>query len=62
MSEGVLQRPGIAERAAGIARSRALARDQQPSDLVGATAFFLSRASAFITGQSLIVDGGGLMH
>jgi NAD(P)-dependent dehydrogenase (short-subunit alcohol dehydrogenase family) len=62
MSEGVLQRPGIAERAAGIARSRALARDQQPSDLVGATAFFLSGASAFITGQSLIVDGGGLMH
>lgn len=62
MSEGVLQRPGIAERAAGIAKGRALARDQQPSDLIGATVFFLSRASAFITGQSLIVDGGGLMR
>jgi NAD(P)-dependent dehydrogenase (short-subunit alcohol dehydrogenase family) len=62
MSEGVLARPGIAERAAGIARSRALARDQAPEDLVGAVGFFLSPASANVTGQSLIVDGGGLMQ
>lgn len=62
MSEGVLARPGITERAAGIARSRALARDQAPEDLVGAVGFFLSSASANVTGQSLIVDGGGLMQ
>jgi len=62
MSEGVLARPGIAERAAGIARSRALARDQAPEDLIGAVGFFLSPASANVTGQSLIVDGGGVMH
>lgn len=62
MSEGVLARPGIAERAAAIARSRALGRDQQPQDLVGAVAFFLGRGSAFVTGQSLIVDGGGIMN
>jgi len=62
MSEGVLARPGIAERAAGIARSRALARDQAPEDLIGAVGFFLSPASANVTGQSLIVDGGGVMQ
>ena len=62
MSEGVLARPGIAERAVGIARSRALARDQAPQDLIGAVGFFLSPASANVTGQSLIVDGGGVMQ
>jgi NAD(P)-dependent dehydrogenase (short-subunit alcohol dehydrogenase family) len=61
MSEGVKARPGIEERAPAIARGRALSRDQQPEDLVGAVGFFLSDASAFVTGQSLIVDGGGLM-
>jgi NAD(P)-dependent dehydrogenase (short-subunit alcohol dehydrogenase family) len=62
MSEGVLAKPGIAERAAAIAASRALARDQTPEDLVGSVAYFLSDASGFVTGQTLIVDGGGLMH
>ncbi len=61
MSEGVLAREGIEERAAAIARGRALARDQQPEDLVGAAAFFLSDASALVSGQSLIVDGGGIV-
>lgn len=62
MSEGVKARPGITERAAVSARSRALAGDQAPEDLIGAVGFFLSDASANITGQSLIVDGGGLMQ
>jgi len=62
MSEGVLARPGITERAAVSARSRALVGDQTPEDLVGAVGFFLSDASANITGQSLIVDGGDLMQ
>lgn len=62
MSEGVLARPGIAERAAVVARGRALGRDQQPADLIGAVAFFLADHSSFISGQSLIVDGGGIVN
>ena len=62
MSEGVKAREGIRERAGRIAASRSIARDQQPEDLVGATAFFLSDAAAFVTGQSLGVDGGGIVH
>lgn len=62
MSEGVLARDGIAERAPGIAAGRALARDQQPEDLVGPCAFFLSDQAGFVTGQSLGVDGGGVIH
>lgn len=41
---------------------RALKRIQEPSDLVGAAIFLASRASDFITGQTLVVDGGSAMH
>ena len=62
MSEGVLSREGIKERATEIAMSRSLARDQQPGDLVGPCAYFLSDHAGFVTGQSLGVDGGGVIH
>ncbi|MEM6988248.1 MAG: SDR family oxidoreductase, partial [Pseudomonadota bacterium] len=62
MSEGVLARDGIADRAPAIAQARSLARDQQPEDLVGPCAFFLSDQAGFVTGQSLGVDGGGVIH
>lgn len=41
---------------------RALARIQLPADVVGAVVFFLSEDSAFVTGQTLVVDGGATMH
>ena len=42
--------------------ARALKRIQTPADLVGAVVFFLSDDAAFITGQTLLVDGGTSLH
>ncbi|MCU1432678.1 MAG: putative short-chain dehydrogenase/reductase [Actinotalea sp.] len=49
-------------RRAGAVSSRALKRLQVPSDLVGVIAFFASDDSKFVTGQTLVVDGGAYMH
>jgi NAD(P)-dependent dehydrogenase (short-subunit alcohol dehydrogenase family) len=62
MSEGVRAREGIEDRAPVIARTRSIVRDMQPDDLLGPCAFFLSDHSAFVTGQALCVDGGGITH
>lgn len=52
----------IVARRANAAKGRPLKRVQMPSDLVGAVVFFASPASDFITGQTLVVDGGSHMH
>jgi NAD(P)-dependent dehydrogenase (short-subunit alcohol dehydrogenase family) len=39
-----------------------LTRLEQPHDLIGAAIFFASDESDFITGQTLLVDGGRAMH
>lgn len=51
----------VEHRKARVA-DRALPRVQVPADLVGAVSFFLSPDSDFITGQTLVVDGGTVMH
>jgi len=62
MSENVLKRDGIEERAPEIRARRPISRDQQPDDVVGAVVFLVSDDSNFITGQTLVVDGGSVMH
>jgi len=48
----------LAARSSG----RAIDRVQVPEDLVGAVMFLSSPASDFMTGQTLLVDGGKMMH
>jgi NAD(P)-dependent dehydrogenase (short-subunit alcohol dehydrogenase family) len=51
-----------AERHELYARNRALTRQQEPGDITGAVVFLLSGAASYITGQTLVVDGGFVFH
>ncbi len=42
--------------------TRALKREEVPEDLVGACVFLASADSDFMTGQTMVVDGGSAMH
>lgn len=41
-----------------VAGAQSIKRTQQPSDLVGTVSFLVSDDAAFLTGQTLVVDGG----
>jgi NAD(P)-dependent dehydrogenase (short-subunit alcohol dehydrogenase family) len=62
LSETVIaENPGHVETArARAVASRALKRDQQPQDLLGALIFLASADSDFMTGQTIAVDGGNV--
>jgi len=62
MSQGVQDHPGWNEAAKAIVASRSLKRDSRPEDMVGALLYLASDDSAFVTGQTLVVDGGSVMH
>ncbi|MGI5148054.1 SDR family NAD(P)-dependent oxidoreductase [Plantactinospora sp. CA-294935] len=63
VSDGILD--GGADLA-GLRRAapgkRVLAREQRPRDVVGAVRFLAGPMSSFITGQTVVVDGGAFFH
>jgi NAD(P)-dependent dehydrogenase (short-subunit alcohol dehydrogenase family) len=61
LSENVAKDP-LHVRQGEITRlTRAIPRDETPDDLVGTVSFLASEDAAFITGQTLVVDGGSAM-
>ena len=40
--------------------ARSIKRIQEPGDLIGACLYFASAESDFVTGQTLVIDGGGV--
>lgn len=43
-------------------KARAISREQRPNDLVGTAMYLLSDLSAFVSGQTVVVDGGHIMY
>ena len=43
-------------------KARALSREQRPDDLVGTALYLLSDLASFVSGQTLVVDGGHIMY
>jgi len=63
MSAGVEAHPEVVEklRDASVA-ARTIQRDQVPEDVVGAVVFLCTPAADFITGQTMVIDGGQYFH
>jgi NAD(P)-dependent dehydrogenase (short-subunit alcohol dehydrogenase family) len=63
MSEGVQEHPEVIEALRDVSVSaRTIKRDQVPEDIVGAVAFFCGPESTFVTGQTMVIDGGQYFH
>ena len=61
LSEGVRGNEAYDETALAMtANVRAIRRDQDPADLVGTLSFLVGSDARFMTGQTLIVDGGNV--
>ena len=46
---------------AGATERSALRRIGQPEEMAGAVVYFASEASSYVTGQTLVLDGGGIL-
>lgn len=55
---GLVNSKHVEEERIPVRNSRAFKRDAYPDDLLGALLFLSSSDSDFVTGQSLVVDGG----
>jgi NAD(P)-dependent dehydrogenase (short-subunit alcohol dehydrogenase family) len=63
MSDGVREHPEVIEALRDISVSaRTLQRDQEPEDVVGAVVFLCGPGAAFVTGQTIVIDGGQYFH
>ncbi|HLM49281.1 MAG TPA: glucose 1-dehydrogenase [Solirubrobacteraceae bacterium] len=63
MSAGVEEHPEVVEALRDVSVSaRTLKRDQMPEDVVGAVVFLCGPGATFITGQTMVIDGGQYFH
>ena len=63
MSDGVREHPEVIEALQRVSVSaRTLQRDQVPEDVVGAVVFLCGPGATFVTGQTIVIDGGQYFH
>jgi NAD(P)-dependent dehydrogenase (short-subunit alcohol dehydrogenase family) len=63
MSAGVEEHPEVVQalQQASVS-SRTIQRDQVPEDVVGAVVYLCGPSSSFVTGQTIVIDGGQYFH
>jgi NAD(P)-dependent dehydrogenase (short-subunit alcohol dehydrogenase family) len=63
ISAGVEEHPEVIEALGDVSvAARTIQRDQLPEDVVGAVVFLCTPAADFITGQTMVIDGGQTFH
>jgi NAD(P)-dependent dehydrogenase (short-subunit alcohol dehydrogenase family) len=63
MSDGVKEHPEVVEQLRDVSvAARTIQRDQVPEDVVGAVRYLASPAASFVTGQTIVIDGGQYFH
>ena len=63
MSDGVKAQPDVIEKLRDVSiAARTIQRDQVPEDVVGAVVFLCTPAADFVTGQTMVIDGGQYFH
>jgi NAD(P)-dependent dehydrogenase (short-subunit alcohol dehydrogenase family) len=63
MSDGVKSHPEVIEKLRDVSiAARTIQRDQVPEDVVGAVVFLCTPAADFVTGQTMVIDGGQYFH
>jgi NAD(P)-dependent dehydrogenase (short-subunit alcohol dehydrogenase family) len=63
MSAGVQSHPEVVEKLRDVSVSaRTIQRDQAPEDVVGAVVYLCGPGSDFVTGQTIVIDGGQTFH
>jgi len=63
MSKGVEEHPEVIEALRDVSvAARTLQRDQLPEDVAGAVVFLCSSGADFVTGQTMVIDGGQYFH
>jgi NAD(P)-dependent dehydrogenase (short-subunit alcohol dehydrogenase family) len=63
LSEGVQSNPEVIAKLRDVSvAARTIQRDQTPEDVVGAVVFLCGPGAGFITGQTMVIDGGQTFH
>ncbi len=63
MSDGVKDHPEVIEQLRDVSvAARTIQRDQLPEDVVGAVTYLSGPAASFVTGQTIVIDGGQYFH
>jgi NAD(P)-dependent dehydrogenase (short-subunit alcohol dehydrogenase family) len=62
LSDAVKNHPQQTETRRAILQTRCLPREEVPEDLTGTMVYLCSNDSDFVSGQTIVVDGGSALH